>query len=132
MKGIVILLFVAASACHHGTRPERLILANGPQGAEVAVRLRGEVGDRVGELFAVDSSGVIIRMQALVRIGWPAVEAMDVDKFGDSYDVARGETVTPDKRAKLALLSRFPQGLGGPLLAAVLQKLGQGALVEVR
>jgi hypothetical protein len=52
--------------------------------------------------------------------------------MGSAYDVAFGEVVTPAKRAKLAPLSRFPQGLSGNLLRSVLSTLGQSALEEVR
>ena len=36
---------------------------------------------------------------------------MDVDGMGRSYDVLRGERIGRDKIARLALVSRFPQGM---------------------
>ncbi len=121
-----------AVACTWGTPPSKVAPANGPQGARVALRLRGEAGDRVGELFAVDSVGLIIRNDKVVRVSWTKLDAMDVRDMGSAYDVAFGEVVTAAKRAKLAPLSRFPQGLSGALLRSVLSTLGQTALEEVR
>jgi hypothetical protein len=104
----------------------------GPQGARVAIRVRGEGTDRRGELYAVDSIGVIYRGNQLTRVSWPRLEAMDVDQVGSDYDVSFGESVDAAKRAKLALLSRFPQGLSDNLLRSVLSVLNQSALEEVR
>ena len=120
------------AACNWGTRPQDVAPATGPQGARVAVRVRGESSDRVGELFAVDSIGVFIRETKLIRVSWTKLDAMDVKNMGAAYDVFFGETVTAEKRAKLAPLSRFPQGLSSNLLRTVLATLNQGALEEVR
>jgi hypothetical protein len=125
-------VMLLAAACNWGTPPEKLAPANGPQGARVALRVRGENSDRLGELFAVDSVGVTIRDATVIRVRWSKLDAMDVKNMGSAYDVGFGETVTPDKRAKLAPLSRFPQGLSGALLRSVLSTLGQSALEEVQ
>ena len=52
--------------------------------------------------------------------------------MGSAYDIRFGETVTAEKRARLAPLSRFPQSLSGDLLRSVLAALSQSALEEVR
>ncbi len=96
------------------------------------MRVQGEPSDRVGELFAVDSVGVTIYNGKLQRVGWARLEAMDVDKLGSDYDVSRGEQVGDVKRARLAPLSRFPQGLSNELLRAVLAKLQLTELEETR
>ena len=129
-RAIALLLF--ATACTWGTPPAKVAPANGPQGARVALRLRGENSDRVGELYAVDSIGVTFRDAQLVRVSWTKLEAMDVKDMGSAYDVAFGEVVTPAKRVMLAPLSRFPQGLSGALLRSVLSTLGQSTVEEVR
>ena len=126
------LVPLLAVACTWGTPPAKVAPANGPQGARVARRLRGEDGDRVGELFAVDSIGVTLREAKVVRVSWTKLDAMDVRDMGSAYDVGFGEVVSAAKRAKLAPLSRFPQGLSAALLRSVLATLGQAALEEVR
>jgi hypothetical protein len=127
-----VAFMCVAAACNWGTRPTDLAPAMGPQGARVAVRVRGEESDRVGELFSVDSIGVMVRNAKLTRITWPRLAAMDVKQLGSDYDISFGETVTPWKRAMLAPISRFPQGLSGDLLRAVLSALNQSAVEEVR
>src|SRR3954469_4056278 len=94
-----------------GTRPENFPPALGPAGAQVAVRVRGDSADRVGELIAVDSVGVTIDVGHFITIAWSRVEAMDVDQMGRDYDLLRGEELTAAKRRRLALVSRFPQGM---------------------
>ena len=130
-KSMTLVLLLAA-ACNWGTRPNKVAPANGPQGALVALRVRGEASDRVGELYAVDSIGVTIREKKVVRVSWAKLEAMDVKNMGSAYDVSFGEVVTPTKRAKLAPLSRFPQGLSAALLRSVLSAVGQSAMEEVQ
>ena len=126
-----LALGLALGACNHGVRPEDFRPANWPAGATVAVRVRGDSADRVGELYAADSAGLVLAAGRVSRIAWPAIAAMDVDRLDDRYDILHGEIVSPEKRARLALVSRFPQGLSGELLARVLAAHGQGVLEEV-
>ena len=129
-SGMVLMLAVAA--CDWGSRVEDFAPSYSPRGARVAVRVRGESTDRVGELFAVDSIGVVLLEARLTRVAWQRLEAMDVLHMGLDYDIRRGEAVTTEKRAMLTPLSRFPQGLSGDLLRSVLSKLSQSALEDVR
>jgi hypothetical protein len=124
-----LLLFLAG--CQYGTKPSTFPPAQGPAGALVAIRAIGDSTDRVGELFAADSSGVTVRAGSLVRVSWSRLHAMDIDKMGRSVDVRPGEVVTADKRRRIAALSRFPQGLSGDLLAAVLRELKQDSLIVI-
>lgn len=113
--------------------PKQILPQKAASGALVAVRIPGEGVDRVGELYSVDSVAVIIRSSGpggLQRIPWSLRFPMDVDGLGADFDVRSGELVLPLKRAKLALVSRFPQGLRGELLAKVIDQLKQ-PLVEV-
>lgn len=129
-----IVLLVSLAACNWGTRPQSFSPAQGPQGARVAVRVTNEQSDRLGELLASDSIGVTILDddRHLLRIAWRRVDAMDVSKVGAAYDLRHGEQPDADKRQRLALLSRFPQGLNGDLLARTLALLRQHALQEIR
>jgi hypothetical protein len=126
------VLLLASSGCVWGTRPWNYGPATSPAGAQVAVRVRGESADRVGELYAADSAGVVVRAGRLVRVAWPRVAALDVAGQGDRFDVLWGETVAPATWGQLALVSRFPQGLQGELLREVLRRAGQDSLEVVR
>lgn len=110
----IALCLLGATACfNHGVRPDHFDPAQGPEGARVAVSVTGEDTDRVGELIAVDSVGITIRETRLLRIAWRRIVALDVAQLGKDYDILVGEPVTSEKRARLALVSRFPQGLSG-------------------
>jgi hypothetical protein len=123
-----LLLLPLLAGCQWGTRPSRFQPAQSPVGVQVAVRVHGEETDRVGELFAADSGGIVLRVVRLTRIAWSRVAAMDVHQMGDGYDLA--ESMAPDSAhvTRVAALSRFPQGLSGELLRRVLQHLEQDTL----
>jgi hypothetical protein len=124
----MVIAGTVIAGCNHGTRPANLPVAQGPEGVRVAVRVRGETIDRVGELYAVDSAGVILRDLRLVRIRWTELAALDVAKFGADYDLNYGQRATSSVRQRLAMLSRFPQGLNGDLLRRVLVMVRQDSL----
>jgi hypothetical protein len=127
-----IALLALGTACHWGTRAGEFPPARLPVGARVAMHLRGDPIVRVGELFAVDSSGVTVRGERLMHVRWNVLDLMDVDGLGGGYDVDYGGTrVTAAQRARLAIVSRFPQGLSGELLARVLALVGQSKVDEV-
>ena len=129
-SAIALMLLVAA--CNLGHQPQDFPTAMGPAGVHVAVRVRGETSDRVGELYVADSIGVMVRGERLMRVTWPSVEAMDVLNLGSEYDIAFGETVSAAKRDRLAIVSRFPQGLSGALLQRVLSLIAQSAVDSLR
>lgn len=132
----VAALLLAAAGCNWGTRPEKWEPARTAAGARIAVRVQGEPTDRIGELYAADSLGVTLRLLAgerrIVRVAWTRLAALDVHQLGDRYDVRFGASVDADRRRRLALVSRFPQGLAGPLLERVLAAAAQPALEEIR
>ena len=113
MRRLRLSALALAAGCVWGTKPKDFPPAMGPEGAQVAVRVRGETTDRVGELLAVDSIGVTIGGQHIVRVSWAKVEAMDVDHADGYYDIRFGETITKEKVSRLALIARFPQGMRG-------------------
>jgi hypothetical protein len=108
---LALVALVFSTACNWGTRPDTFTLANHPEGARVAIRVKGETVDRVGELLAADSLGIVLRGDRVLRVMWTRLDALDVDGLGGDYDVGQGERVGREKIAKLALVSRFPQGI---------------------
>ncbi len=126
-------LLATVSACNFGMRPEDFYPATHPMGASIAILAEGETADRVGELAAVDSIGItVLSEKHIARISWRRLVALDVDRLGRDYDVGRGEQVDAEKRARLKLLSRFPQGISDELLAEILARLGQTSREELR
>ena len=134
MLAVVLLLaaLLLAAGCNWGTRPQNFAPALGPAGASVTFRLREGRSTQTGELYAVDSSGAILLAPRLVHVAWSRFDWADVQKLGDEYDVAGRQPVGAEQRARLALVSRFPQGLSGDLLQRVLRMLSQPALEELR
>jgi len=130
-RALVASALVAISACNWGMRPTEFLPALGPEGARVAVRVAHESVDRTGELYAADSAGVIVRSTRLIRVPWSRVAALDVLHLGADFDVAFGESPDATKRARLATVSRFPQGLSGELLARVLARVNQRSIDQV-
>ena len=140
---IALLAVLTLSACRFGTTPGDIDWVNSPEGARIALRVVGELQDRVGELLAVDDEsvmlrsyevveGVELRRPKLTHVLWSRVYAIDVDKLGGSYDVMRGQRVTDTERRKLALISRFPQGISSELLTRLLAANKQAAIEEIR
>lgn len=124
----------ALASCNWGTRPNNFGPAQTAAGAMVAVRVRTEPTDRRGELMAVDTTGIILvsQEQQLVRIAWRRIDAMDVDKLGADFDIPYGQQADAAKRRRLALVSRFPQGLSGDLIARTLELLHQASIQEIK
>ena len=132
IRGTVLLLG-ALAGCHWGANAKSYEPAMSPVGASVTLRVRGETTDRAGELYAVDSAGVVLKGARLVRVRWNRMGAMDVLKLGGGYDIrADQQVVDAAQRARLGAVSRFPQGLSGELLTRVLARLDQPALDEVQ
>lgn len=131
----ILLCAVAGLAgCNHGLRPKDVKPATSPAGVSVDLRVVGERADRVGELFAADETGVIVYTTAgrLVRVRWARLEWLEAERLHRvNFGVTRNEEVTAEKRQRLALVSRFPQGLAGQLLADVLRTLKQESLEEL-
>ena len=132
MHRLLLMLTILAStnACYWGPKPNTFAPALGPQGVEVAVRVSGVAAETLGELYAVDSTGIILRAGKLQRIPWSRVIAMDAENLDEEFDIVRRGRPDAAKVARLRLVSRFPQGLHGEMLRAVLKQLGQADLRE--
>jgi hypothetical protein len=133
-----ILLVGVVSACNWGRRARDYPPAVEPGGAEVSLRLHDARANVQGELFAADTAGVVLGFGErggrvrLARAPRSRISTLDVRHLRSEYDLRRGEELTSDKLARLAALSRFPQGLSGDLLARVLKILAQSEIEELR
>jgi hypothetical protein len=125
-------LALLGAACNWGTRPKDFPPARGPEGATVVIQLSDSPAELRGELFAVDSVGVIVRAPRLTRVAWTRVDALSVRQLGADYSVWRRRRPPDALRARLARVSRFPQGLAEPLLGRVIALMQQPALEEIR
>ncbi len=122
---------LAGGACQWGTRPKNLQVANSATGAQVALRVTSEPRDRVGELMGVNGEGLYLRERRLTFISWTRLGALDVEQFGDEYDLVRGRPADAARQQRLSLISRF-RVLSPDLLTRVLGEIGQDTLDVVR
>ena len=129
-NAFVIATAILLAACVHGTRIGDFRPAISPEGAQVQLRLKGERTFRKCELFAVDSAGMIVLADRLVHVRWDRLRSIDFVQLGTGYDAYNGK-LDVAQRERIALVSRFPQGLSGPLLAQVLATLHQDAASEL-
>lgn len=122
---LVLSMPALFSACHWGQRAERFSAATTPAGTDVRFRDYDREGYQRAELYAVDSAGVFVFDGRLRHVAWTQMRAFQVPRFGEAYRSSNGLVPSADTQRRLALLSRFPQGLDGVLLANVLQLLNQ-------
>jgi hypothetical protein len=130
---LTVLAATLLTACSHGPRAASLAPATTPAGVAIDWRLVGDRNRHAGELFAVDETGVIVRTvtDRLVRVRWDRIDWLVSLRLNRSrYGVRPNEVVSSEKRARLALVSRFPQGLEGRVLADVLRAMNQESLDE--
>lgn len=132
LRAFVLLAFLTTSSCRFGSKASDIDWVNSPEGARIALRVNGEPKDRMGELIAVSDSNVVIRTDKITRVAWSRVYAIDVDKLGGDYNLLRGQVATADERQKLALISRFPQGISPELLTRLLALNKQTDVEEIR
>jgi len=118
---------LATLACNVGGKVDRFAPAQRPDGAAVALALRGG-GSAQGELLAVqDTALVVLAAHTVTLVPYGAIDAAEFSQVGDL-----GKTPpAPDFAQRLRLVSRFPQGLTPDMLARLLAALGQSALKVV-
>jgi hypothetical protein len=133
MRAIQRMSLVAVLCCTAcfkvGPSTQDLSLVTSPNGARVDVQTNTQ---RVsGELLAVRDSGIVISLGGRVAlVPYPSVRRVMVAELGQ-YSVGAG-TPSPENRAKLNLVSRYPQGIGAELERRLLVRTGQTSLEVVR
>ena len=127
---IVLVAWLSLAGCNVGPRPETFTLALLPEG--VAARLVTRSDRRIsGEVLVVQDTALIVRGDSLYRVPVAAIEQGTFHQITEA-EIRRGAFVRKDAgRARLQLVSRFPQGLSEDRLLALLAAYGQRALVEV-
>lgn len=128
---LTLTVLALVGACTWGTRVKSQPFATTPAGANAYYQIAGETARTLGELFAVDTSAIFIFSDRLRRIPWDRLRYVDFANLGGRYDLFGRERPDPVELARLRLVSRFPQGLSGPLLAQVLAAIKQDAVEDV-
>ena len=112
------LLVIAA--CTVGTHARNYGPARGPAGAMVNLRMVDK-SRSTGELLAVeDSALLVLRDSQLVRVPLSQVRS------GSAPKVSFDGRLRGDRRERLRLISRYPQGVSPELEQRLRQAYGQG------
>ena len=121
---------LCCTACFKvGPSTQDLSLATIPNGARVAVQTNTQQVS--GELLAVRDSGIVIVFGGrMALVPYPSIRRVMVNELGQ-YSVGAG-TPSAENRAKLNLVSRYPQGIGAELERRLLARTGQTSLEVVR
>ena len=128
---LTFTLIALVGACTWGTRVKSQAFATTPAGANAYYQIKGERERVLGELYAVDTVSMLIYSGRLRRIPWERLAFVDFDGLASRYDIVLERRPDSTKLVRLGLVSRFPQGLSGPLLAQVLAALKQDAVEDV-
>jgi hypothetical protein len=120
---LLMASFATATACAVGPRAASEPLAQNPRGAHVTLRTDRAVLD--GELLEVQDTALLVLGPAerLTIVPYRVIRSGEAELVGA---ITRGgRTPPPARRARLSLVSRFPQGLDADLLTALLRAYRQ-------
>ena len=132
-NGIATTLAVIAivGGCTVGKSGKNLMVATGPAGASINAAV--PQGAVTGELVTLREHGLIVRSGAQLRfLPYGIITRMTVSELGPNYAVSAQSGMTAQKKARLRLVSRFPQGMTPEIEREFLVKLGQSAIDTVR
>lgn len=127
---ISLIAAVCGVGCFHfGPTAEKLNLAALPNGASVSVQTNTR--DVNGELLTVRDDGIVILLdQRLTLVPYGSIRRVRVAELTD-YSIGAG-TPSPDRRARLNSLSRYPQGIGPELQRRLFAQSAQTELEVLR
>lgn len=129
---LAFALFPATGCINIGAGPEPFKLASQPNGA--TAHIVSSLGQISGELLAVQNDGVVILTNSVMKlIPYLSIDRLRLDELGDSYNLNGGGNVpTAAQQAKLAAVSRYPQGIDATLRQRLLSQLHQAELRVVQ
>ena len=121
---------LCCTACFKvGPSTQDLSLVTGPNGARADVQTNTQ--RLSGELLAVRDTGIVISFGGrMALVPFPSVRRVMVADLGQ-LSVGSG-TPSAENRARLNLVSRYPQGIGVELERRLLARTGQTSLEVVR
>jgi len=122
------LSLLVLTGCVWGKLPKDFPPAQQATGGKVTFYLKGGTGASHGELFAIDDEYAYVFDSVLYRVRWDKMSSIDLDDSSGQYMLYSPSE--REERRRFAAVSRFPQGLSGPLLAQVLQRLDQPRVEE--
>ena len=129
LKSILFTALCSLACFHFGPTADKLPLTQGPNGATVTVQTTSQ--SVTGELLAVRDDGVVIlRGSKLAFAPFADLRSVKVAVLSE-YSIGAGAP-SPDRRARLNAVSRYPQGIGAELQRKLFAQSGQTALAVLR
>ena len=126
LSGLVI-----ANGCTIGKSGKDLTVASSPSGARISAKVPQSTV--TGELVAMGDNGMVVLSGAQLRfLPYALISSMTVSEFGPEYAVSSASPLSAQKRDRLRLISRFPQGMTPVIERAFLARLTQTAVDTVR
>ena len=118
---VIALALAGLSACHIGPSVETFAPANGPDGVDVLLTVRGR--DVEGELLEVrDTALLVLRNDRLLLV---PVRAISIGRFGGFGLRIMGGRFIQDSHLRLQDVSRFPAGVTPEILTRLLAAYSQ-------
>ena len=105
---ITLVLALSGVTCRFGSHVETFVPANTPNG--VSARLETTSGKVTAEVLDVRDSGLVVLNNARVTfVPYRSIDAGSFNQLGVS--IRHGEFQNAEKRNRVRLASRFPQGI---------------------
>ncbi len=125
------LALVLVPACVNvGTQVQDFTVAAEPNGA--MANIQTDFGTVSGELLAVQDDGVIVLHNSVMElVPYEFIRSLQLSQLDGEYSLG---SRAPDRarRTRLALVSRYPQGMDAQLRTRLLAQLGQQEIRVVR
>jgi hypothetical protein len=133
MRTLIFTLAVVCGAtltggCAYGMTAEKLTPAHEPAGVTVRISTPGR--QLSGELIELRDDGLLVVSDKIVRlVPYGSIASAQFDQTKDRIE--GHQPPSGDRRERLRLLSRYPQGVGPDLLTDLLRAFGQNELKGV-
>ena len=124
----VVCFATLTGGCAYGMTTEKLTPAHEPAG--VVARISTDQQPLSGELIELRDDGLLLVSDKIVRlVPYARIASAQFDQTKDKID--GHQPPSRERRERLRLLSRYPQGLGPDLLRELLRAYGQDELKGV-
>lgn len=130
LAAVGLALGLTLECANFGTQVQDFSVATRPNGAMANIQIAS--GIISGELLAVQDDGVIILNNSTIElVPYLSIESLHLNQLGGDYSLG---SQAPDRaqRTRLALVSRYPQGIDAQLLQRLLAQLRQQEISVAR
>ena len=125
---MLVVMLAGVSSCVIGKNAAEWPVAKQPQGA--LVTLRSNPTTVTGELIEVTEEGVVVKSHAgkLIFAPFSTIDHLGAEGLGSEYSMSRRMPPTQAGRARLAMVSHFPQGMTPGIRQRMLALSGQSQI----